>query len=383
MTVLEQLQALYGSRTGAVPAVLDGRPVVAHVGADVPREVLAAGGFVPFRLSGRAGAASSAEQFCGPGIDRVAVSQLARILDGDAAAATGLVISSDCEGSVRLFLYLREIQRLEPRPGVPDFTVFDLVHLRQRTSAVYSRSRLDALLDEVGAWAGRPITDEQLRAAAAAQDRVRTLIRAIGTRLRACDGGPKLTGAQALAVIGASFVVAAERWCALAEHLLDEAAALPPVGGTRVFLTGCSHDSPHVYDQLESLGAVVVGEDHDWGALAGEGAVGEAHDIRSALVRSRAQGAPASAGHAAEVRAEQTARMAAACRADLVVAWARAYDDAPAWDVPAQRRALERVGIPLLAVPAQPYGVDVSGPVRDLLRDAVRGRGVPTGVAAR
>jgi benzoyl-CoA reductase/2-hydroxyglutaryl-CoA dehydratase subunit BcrC/BadD/HgdB len=380
MESLQHLLAAYASRLAPVPAEIDGRPVVAHVGADVPPEVLTAAGFVPFRLAGNAVGSGSAEPYCGPGIDRVAVSQLARLLDGDAARAAGLVLSADCEGSVRLFLYLCELQRLEPRPTVPRFTFLDLVHLPQRTSAVYDRGRVDVLIEEIGQWAGRPITDADLRAAAAAHDRVRAVIREVGRTLRAGPVGPRLTGAEALAVLGASFVLPPERWSALAEDLLASAADLPVHAGTRVFLTGCSHDHPRVYELLGSLGAVVVGEDHDWGALAGESPVGPAQHVRDALVRARTHAAPAAAGSSAAARAAQTARMAVACGAELVVAWSRPYDDAPPWDVPVQREHLRGVGLPLVVVPARPYGDecddDVVALLEPVLRDPSRAEGV-------
>ena len=372
MSALQHLLSTYQARLEAVPAQVDGRPVVVHTGADVPREVLGAAGFVPFRLSGRPGSTGTADPYCGPGIDRVAVSRLARLLDGDADAAAGLVLSADNEGSVRLFLYLREILRLEPRDHLPPLTFLDLLHLRQRSSAVYNRTRLDALIEDVGQWAGRPVSDAGLRAAAATQDQVRTLIRAVGTQLRSAPGGPRLTGAQALAVIGASFVSAPERWCSTVTDLLQEAAALPVHEGTRVFLTGCDHDHTRVYDLVESLGAIVVGEDHDWGAPAGAGSVGTAYDIRSALVRTRAQGAPASAGHSAAARAAQTVRMALAGGADLVIAWTRPFDDAPPWDVPLQRLALQDAGIPLVVVPAQPYGSEDNHQMRTFLEPVLR-----------
>ncbi|HWD05469.1 MAG TPA: 2-hydroxyacyl-CoA dehydratase family protein [Amycolatopsis sp.] len=367
MGVLDHLEALYETRTGPVPAALDDRPTVAYVGADVPAEVISAAGFTPFRFSGRAGAHESAARYCGPGIDGLAVSQLARLLDAEAAAAAGLALSADCEGTVRLFLYLREIQRLEQRPGVPRLTFVDLLHLPHHTSSVYNRAQLDAFIVELSEWADRPITDANLREAADEHDRVRELIRAVGTELRTGPNGPLLTGGQALVVIGAAFRTSPRIWCGLAAQLLADAGRLPRRQGIRVFLTGCGQDSPAAYDVIESLGAVIVGEDHDWGTLAGERIVGPSHDIRSALVRAHARAAPASAGHAALTRAEQTVRMATTCGADLVVAWIRQYDDAPAWDVPLQRQALERVGIPLVAVPAQPYGAEGDGEAAGLL----------------
>lgn len=375
---LQQLAAAYASRLEPVPAEIDGRPVVVHTGADVPREVLIAAGFAPFRLPGRPGFTGPAEPYCGPGIDRAAVSRLARLLEGEAAASAGLVLSADDEGSVRLFLYLRELQRVEPRTGVPRLTFLDLLHLSQRTSAVYNRARLDALIEELGEWAGQGVSDERLRTAAAGEDRRRALLREVGERLRSGPGGPRLTGAQALAVVGAGFVMAAERWSVAVRDLLE--ADLPVQSGTRVFLTGCDHDHPAAYELLESLGAVVVGEDHGWGALAGEAAVGPADDIRAAILRSRTLAAPASAGAAAAVRAEQTVRMARACGADLVVVWTRPADDAPPWDVPVQRAALAEVGVPLVAVPPQPYGAidedEVAAVLEPVLGDPARAAAV-------
>src|SRR3954449_9711450 len=107
-------------------AAAQGEPVVAYIGRDVPREALAAAGFTPVRLAGRPGRSALADRYCGPGIDAVARTQLEQVLTGRLAGCAGLVICGDCEGSVRLFRYLREIQRLEPVPGVPPFTFLDL-----------------------------------------------------------------------------------------------------------------------------------------------------------------------------------------------------------------------------------------------------------------
>jgi 2-hydroxyglutaryl-CoA dehydratase, D-component len=370
LDALPNLLAVYESRLGAVPATLDDRPVLVHTGADVPREVLTAAGFVPYRMAGDP-ARTAADPYCGPGIDRVAVTRFGRLLDGDASASAGLVLSADDEGSVRLFLYLRELLRVRPVPGIPRITFLDLVHLPQRTSAVYNRARLGALIEELGEWAGRPVTDDDLRAATRDEDRVRELVRAVGTRLRHGAEGPRLTGTQALAVIGAAFLLSAERWIALVTELLD--TPLPVNPGPRIFLTGADHDHPAAYRAIESAGVVIVGEDHGWGALAGESTVGGHGDMRTALVRSKTLAAPAAAGSAAVVRAEQTVRMALACRADAVVAWTRPYDDGPPWDLPVQRRALADAGLPLVVVAPQAYGTADEDAVRTALAPVAGG----------
>ncbi len=373
MDALPELSRLYDSRLQPVQAEQAGRPVLACVGADVPVEVISAAGYVAVRLAGDPSAAwalsNPASEYCGPGIDPAAVSVLGRIIDGAAVHADGLVASADCEGSVRLFLYLRELQRLDPRPSVPRLTFFDLLHLPQRSAAVYNRRRFDALVAELSQWSGREITDDDLRRTAREHDAVRTLISQI-CRLRNGPAGPLLTGTEALAVIGASQVSAPAIWTPLATDLVARSGELPPRPGVRVFVTGCTLDHPGVYELIESAGAVVVGEDHDWGCLGGGAWIGEPADIRAALVHRRAARASASAGHSASVRAAQTAQMATECAADLVVAWSRTFDDGPAWDVPVQREAVQAAGISFLAVPPQPYGSWTSA-TEVLIQDAL------------
>lgn len=371
----QELSALYEARLRPVPRDIGGRATLAVVGADIPVELATACGYVPVRLVGdprpSAQGDDPGQEYCGPGIDPVAVSILGRVLAGAAAESAGLVACADNEGTLRFFFYLRELQRLEPRVGVPPLTFFDLLHLPQRTAAVYSRRRFDALSRDLEAWSGRQVTDADLRSAARQHDLVRDMIAQICARLRNGPHGPLLTGAQALAVIGASQVASLDTWIPLAERLLAASEGMEPQPGVRVFLTGCSHDHPAAYGLIESLGAVVVGEDHDWGSLAGGPRIGEPADIRDALVHRRVHRASASAGHSAAARAAQTISMARACRADLVIAWSRIFDEGPAWDVPAQRVAADATALPFLAVPAQPYAA-VPEPTRTLVEAAIQ-----------
>jgi hypothetical protein len=251
-------------------------------------------------------------------------------------------------------LHLWELQRLEPYPDVPPLGFVDCGHLPQPSTRAYNRVGFDGFVDRVGRWAGRPIRDEDLAAAVATTNGTRRLIRAIG-ELRTGDGGPKLSGADAVRCIGAAFCLPPADFAAVAEQLLDEARDAPALPGVRVFLTGSGHDHPGAYELIESRGAVIVGEDHDWGALAGQSDVDERGPVRDALVDAYWQGAPAAAGYGIAERAEQTARMAVRARARVAVAWLRENDPAPAWDVCGQRGTLADAGIPLVELPARPY----------------------------
>ena len=351
MQALRELSAQYAA---ARAGHLGHARAVVHIGRDVPREVVLAAGLVPVRLPGAPGRPGPGDHLFGAGIDDVARTQLSRVLDGDLAGCAALAVGSDCEGSVRLFLHLSEVQRLEPYPEVPPLAFVDCGHLPQPSTRAYNRVRLDEFVDQVARWGGRPIRDEDLAAAVATANATRRLIRAI-RELRVGAGGPRLTGADALRCIGAALCLTPAEVAALAGRLLDEAGGAPPLPGVPVFLTGSGHDHPAAYELIESRGAVVVGEDHDWGDLAGSSDVDERTPVRDAIVDAYWRGAPASAGYGIAERAEQTARLAARAGARLVIAWLREHDPAPAWDVSGQRDALAAVGIPLLELPSRPY----------------------------
>jgi benzoyl-CoA reductase/2-hydroxyglutaryl-CoA dehydratase subunit BcrC/BadD/HgdB len=355
------------------PAVLrSGESVVAYVGRDVPREVLLAAGLTPVRLAGVPGCSALADRYCDPALDEVTRTQLELVLTGQLSQCAGLVISGDCESSVRLFLSLREIQRRAPMTGVPPFTFLDFVHLPHRTSTVYNAARLDEFVAGLTTWTGQPVADARIAAQIRSANEVRTLVAAL-QRLRADPAGPRLTGVQALRILHAGFRLPQDTYRDLLTQLIDTSDGLPAHDGVRVFLTGSSHDHDLAYRLIEARGAIVVGEDHDWGALALGRPVDETGDVRSALVAAYGRPAPSSAGFGMAERAECTARSAAEAGAQVVVSWLRHGDDAPAQDVLAQRAALAKAGIPLVALPAQPYG----GP-----RDCAIGDLIATEIAA-
>ena len=345
---------------------------IVHVGRDVPREVILAAGLAPVRLPGAPGRPGPGDHLFGAGVDDVARTQLSRVLAGDLAGCAGLAIGSDCEGSVRLFLYLAEVRRLEPYPDVPPLAFVDCGHLPRPSTRAYNRVRFDEFVDELARWAGRAIRDEDLAAAVAITNETRRLIRAIGD-LRTGAGGPRLTGADALRCIGAAFCLTPAEFGVLVQRLLDEARTAAALPGVPVFLTGSAHDHPAAYELIESCGAVIVGEDHDWGALARQSDVDEGAPVRDAIVDAYWRGAPAAAGYGIAERAEQTARLAAEAGARLVIAWLREHDPAPAWDLCGQRAALAEVGIPLLELPARPYAGGAGDDVMDRIDKALVG----------
>jgi hypothetical protein len=117
-----------------------GRPVVGYVGADVPVELVTAAGALPVRLAGNpARDRSLADRY----LDPASRSILAGLLAGEQELDL-LLVSNDCEGSLRLFYAIREMRRLGREPGLPRTHLVDVLHLPHRTTMRYNRVRAPA-----------------------------------------------------------------------------------------------------------------------------------------------------------------------------------------------------------------------------------------------
>jgi hypothetical protein len=276
-----------------------GSGVVGYVGDDVPREVIAAAGLHPLRLRGSVPITERAEAILGPGVDAPARAILAGLLDGR-PRLDYLLLSHDSDASVRLFTALRVLAGTDP---LPELWFLDVLHLPTETTASYNRDRLEELLDVLGGWSGRPVSEERLAAAAVDAAETRRLLAAVdGLRT---GSPPRLRGSDAFAIAGAVGVLAADDANRLLEELLADPPGPPPLSSRRVFVAGSAPMGTDLFRNLEAHGLHVAGEHfgrHD--ALA----VGDA---------ARAAGA------------------------DVVLAWIRAGDDARSWSMPALRGGLD------------------------------------------
>lgn len=159
----------------------------------------------------------------------------------------------------------------------------------------------------------------------------------------------RLTGRQFLAVADPGLPV--DEHIALLERLLAEAGRLEEHTGRRVFLSGSDHDTPHVYEAVESEGYVIVGEDHSFGGPQPDRPVGAGG--LDALAEHYHHSGPTAHRATAGERAAHAARAVRQCRAEVFVAYSRIADEAPAWDFPAQRAALD---VPAVLLERQEYG---------------------------
>ncbi|GIJ51207.1 hypothetical protein Val02_80930 [Virgisporangium aliadipatigenens] len=297
--------------------------VVGYVGADVPVELITAAGALPVRLAGDPdGDLSAGDTYLGRGLDPMARSVLARLLAGDYGRLDKLVVSRDCEASLRLFYAVRELRRIEPAFGLPEVYLVDVLHLPHRTTTAYNLARLEQFRQRLRDWTGRPVSDADLAAAIASHDEQRALLSSLAAARR--EG--RIAGSDWLAVVGAGTVLPVAAHLSLLREL--STVDLPEHAGKRVFLTGSSHDTPHVYRALESAGHLIVGEDHDWGDLWYRRRV-DGHTLLALAERYQYNGPTAQRSTVDERRALIAEGMR---HAELLIGYARRGDEAPPWD---------------------------------------------------
>lgn len=343
---LERLLEAYRS-----PGPLDTptEPVIGYVGQDVPEEILTAAGARALRLRGSPGwDTGRADTYLGTGLDPAVRALLAGLLDQRFGPLAGVVVSSDCDASQRLFYVMREIHRVEPGTALPPVHLVDVLHLPRPSTLRYNVTRLRQLQAVVEEWTGRRVTAQQLAAAVTAHNAERRGYREMAALRRSHP--PRLSGQEALAVLGVKGRLPLGELVTLLTDLAG-GEGLPERAGRRVFVTGSSHDSTGVYREIERRGAVVVGEDHDHGELH----VGA--DVREATLEALAEryrdNGPTPHRASMQERAEHTAAAVGLAGAELLLSYARERDDAPAWDVPHQAAA---VGVRTATLTAQPYG---------------------------
>jgi benzoyl-CoA reductase/2-hydroxyglutaryl-CoA dehydratase subunit BcrC/BadD/HgdB len=337
-------------RTAGAQGAPPPAPVIGYVGADVPVEYLTAAGLHPLRLSGNPEASHAAgDRYLGTGLDPAARSVLTRVLGQDYGPLDGILVSRDCEASLRLFYALRELRRVEPSLALPPVHLVDVLHLPHRTTTRYVRAKFAQVRATVESWAGRTIDEDALADAITAHDRLRALLARLA--LLRHRRPARLTGTEMLCVVAATTTLPVGRATTLLEQLLEEAEELPEQEGLRVFLTGSPHDTAHVYAALEEKGMLIVGEDHDWGDLLYRRPTGA--PTEAALAERYQYNGPAAPRASIRVRAEHTRRSARDCGAEALVSYARVHDDAPRWDYAAQEAA---TGLPSVLLGRQPYG---------------------------
>jgi benzoyl-CoA reductase/2-hydroxyglutaryl-CoA dehydratase subunit BcrC/BadD/HgdB len=231
----------------------------------VPWEVVRAAGFQPFLLSPRKTATPSADRY----MEDVFTPRIKAVFDflisGEAAAFSAVVIPRTSEQEHKLYLYVREVIR-EGVDRSPQPILYNLLHARSAAAEAYGLERTRELKTQLERMSGRAIEGEALQAAIEESNAARDAIRSL-SHMRA-GLRPKLSGSEALPLIGAWYFMDRTQYTRLGQEALREIDAREPLEGPRILIKGTPRDNTDFCTAVESHGAVVVAEDDWWGSRA-------------------------------------------------------------------------------------------------------------------
>jgi benzoyl-CoA reductase/2-hydroxyglutaryl-CoA dehydratase subunit BcrC/BadD/HgdB len=310
--MLERFRQAYADPEAEVErAIAAGRRPIRTLGFDAPRTALMAAGFQPIRLVAPPLAATpSADEIMGAAAMRQRGKRLLEALLEPARPEVPVLITAADDEQPQIFAALRELARLgEAVPQHVHF--FDRLHIRRPASNAYTAKRMAQLEDWLRAFGPDPHAQIELA------DQTELLAKLADLR-----AAGRVSGTDALQVIGAAAIMPLHEHGAALTDALRGLADAPILPGQRVFVCGTPHESAELYRAIEAAGALIVGEDHAWGAPF----------MHSERQPSRVA-SPAQLGM-------RIAEQAAALDVDLVLHLTIGGDEAAPWDVAAIKRAL-------------------------------------------
>jgi benzoyl-CoA reductase/2-hydroxyglutaryl-CoA dehydratase subunit BcrC/BadD/HgdB len=324
-----------------------GIPVAATTSNTVPWELLRAAGTFPVMLNPSPGTAPFADQFMEDGVFS---RRIRGIFDGIASGAWPflrlVVIPRTSEQEHKLYLYLREMARPGSGNALPDLYLYNLLHARSPEAETYGFARTQELKTHLERRAGRSIDSAALACAVGESKRASQAIKSL---LSLRDGPePRLTGTEALPLIGAAYFMGRAEYAQIALEAATEISRRPPSRGVRIVVKGSSLHHTGLHRAIESHNAVVVAEDDWWGSRSVKQEIADQGDLVQSIFRSYYSDTPSPRVFPRAVRDEWF--LAAAETAEGVVFYLPPEDDLLGWDYPRLRHALDQRGIPSLLV---------------------------------
>jgi hypothetical protein len=311
---------------------------IGFVGPDIPVDVLLASGrpfgHLPWRLSD---SMDSADEWLESSFPFWARSILVQWEKGAFDDLHTVLFSRADDASQRLYYYIAELRRRGKLAG-PDPRMFDIALIQRESSESHTeRAVLDlmSLLD---------VSGDSLVAGIAKANKLRERLTMIDAH-RSFDG-------PAFERLGRAAL-----WTDPSEWLGNVDTAGTDAARRRILLAGSVPPDDRIHEIVERSGASVVGEAYALGLQRLGGAVA-AHDDAPERALARQLRSASVSPRAFFDRAAWLVARTAEVRADAVVIWLTREDEALAWSVPAQRRALAEAGIPCLILSAASWQAD-------------------------
>jgi benzoyl-CoA reductase/2-hydroxyglutaryl-CoA dehydratase subunit BcrC/BadD/HgdB len=329
----------------ALAMASSGLPAAGMTSNTAPWELIRAAGAFPCMID--SGNANHAD--IGSFMEESVFEQRIRAIFGSAISGalqhlSLLLIPRTSEQEYKLYLYLREVARQDSRRRIPPVYLYDMLHARSAESYAYGLERTLRLKERLEELTGIRIDESSLAQAIGESNSARKAIRKLLQQRRML----RVTGTEALALIGASYFMDRREYARLAELALETIEKRTPLNGKRLLITGSSLNHRNLHQALEQYGAIVVAED-DWrgSRSVGEDIVVGSNDPVKAIFDQYYFHAPSPRLFPFKV-ADAWFQQALIDGIDGVVFYLPPEDCVAGWDYPRRRQYLDERGIPHL-----------------------------------
>jgi benzoyl-CoA reductase/2-hydroxyglutaryl-CoA dehydratase subunit BcrC/BadD/HgdB len=249
-----------------------------------------------------------------------------------------LVIPRTSEQEYKLYLYLREVARLDPGRRIPPVYLYDMLHTRSPETYAYGLERTRRFRQKLEDLTGSPIHDTALRYAIEESNLARKVIR---TLLSLRGHEPRMAGTEALALISASYFISRDAYVHHAENAAEIISSRCALAGKRLMISGASLHHRGLHQALEKHGAVVVAENDWWGSRSAGGDIDVgSRDLLTAVFEKYYLDAPSPRVFPFEI-ADAWFQQTAADGIDGVIFYLPQEDCVAGWDYPRRRHYLD------------------------------------------
>ncbi len=332
----------------AASLAISGIPVVGLTSNTAPWELIRASGAHPCVINSGNPDFEDIGEFMEEGVFEERIRAIfGAAISGELQYLSLLLIPRTSEQEYKLYLYLREVARLDPTRRIPPVYLYDMLHSRSPESYAYGMERTFRLKERLQELTGTQIRDADLLDAVEESNAARRAVRKLLALRRQ---PPLVTGTEALALVGASFFMRKEEYARLAERAVGIIEKRDPLAGRRLMITGASLHHRGLHQALEQHGALVVAEDDWWGSrsVGDDIAVGSG-DLMTAIFEKYYYDAPSPRLFPFGL-ADAWFQQASTDGIDGVVFYLPPDDCVAGWDYPRRRRYLDERGIPHLMV---------------------------------
>ncbi|HEY42193.1 MAG TPA: 2-hydroxyacyl-CoA dehydratase [Dehalococcoidia bacterium] len=366
-TAFEEMQKHYQQRDLAAREWKGkGGKVVGYFCDAVPEEIILAAGFFPIRLSGDPnGDTEVARQNVIPRFtarEGFVHSMLNMLLTGQYDFLDYLVIPHTRDSIHRLYQLMAMLKESNPALTLPELFFLDSVHTTFFSGGLYNRDRMLELKERLEEWSGKEIASEALSRAIAVTNENKALLKRVAA-LRAADP-PRISGVEALQIIGSSMFMLKEEHNRLLREYLDGADKFPVRNGTRLFVSGSPLDSLQLFEIIESCEATVVADDNCWGNRYSDVPIDTSLAPFEAIADRYHNRSPCSRMYPMSRRVEYCLQSVLEARAQGVIFNVFRNDAAEVWEIPDKTKALEDKGIPSICFRNQPYLISEPEPLK-------------------